>query len=58
MESRMERGEAMVAQGISTTTMLLFIDAVKYLLPRCSRGGRGIVEDMRYERRRAEACVD
>ena len=25
---------------------------------RCSRGGRGIVEDMCYERRRAEACVD
>jgi hypothetical protein len=31
---------------------------LKYLLKRCSRGGRGIVEDMCYERRRAEACVD
>jgi hypothetical protein len=30
-----------------------------YLLQSCSRGGgRGIVEDMCYERRRAEACVD
>jgi hypothetical protein len=27
-------------------------------LQTCSRGGRGIVEDMCYERRRAEACVD
>ena len=27
------------------------------LLQSCSRGGRGIVEDMCYERRRAEACV-
>ena len=28
---------------------------LQYLLQRCSRGGRGIVEDMCYERRRAEA---
>ena len=28
------------------------------LLPSCSRGGRRRVEDMCYERRRAEACVD
>jgi len=28
------------------------------LLQTCSHGGRGIVEDMCYERRRAEACVD
>ena len=31
---------------------------LQYLLQSCSRGGRGIVEDMCYERRRAEACVD
>jgi hypothetical protein len=31
---------------------------LQYLLQRCSRGGRGIVEDMCYERRRAEVCVD
>ena len=31
---------------------------LQYLLQSCSRGGRGIVEDMRYERRRAEVCVD
>ena len=28
------------------------------LLQSCSRGGRKRVEDMCYERRRAEACVD
>jgi len=28
------------------------------LLQSCSRGGQRIVEDMCYERRRAEACVD
>jgi len=28
------------------------------LLQSCSRGGGRIVEDMCYERRRAEACVD
>jgi hypothetical protein len=28
------------------------------LLQNCSRGGRRRVEDMCYERRRAEACVD
>ena len=31
---------------------------LQYLLQCCSRGGRGIVEDMCYERRRAEALVD
>ena len=31
---------------------------LQYLLQSCSRGGKGIVEDMCYERRRAEACVD
>ena len=29
---------------------------LQYLLQSCSRGGRGIVEDMCYARRRAEAC--
>jgi len=28
---------------------------LQYLLQSCARGGRGIVEDMCYERRRAEA---
>jgi hypothetical protein len=28
------------------------------LLQSCARGGRGIVEDMCYEMRRAETCVD
>ena len=31
---------------------------LQYLLQSCSRGGRGIVEDMCYERRRTEALVD
>jgi hypothetical protein len=31
---------------------------LQYLLQSCSRGGGGIVEDMCYERLRAEACVD
>jgi hypothetical protein len=31
---------------------------LQYLLQSCSRGGRGIVEDMCYEVRRAEACWD
>ena len=31
---------------------------LQYLLQSCSRGGRGIVEDMCYERRRSEALVD
>jgi hypothetical protein len=30
---------------------------LQYLLQRCSRGGRGIVEDMCHKRRRTEACV-
>ena len=30
---------------------------LQYLLQSCSRGGRGIVEDMCYERRRAEALA-
>jgi hypothetical protein len=31
---------------------------LQYLIQRCARGGRRIVEDMCYEIRRAEACVD
>ena len=39
---------------------LLFIGScllLQDLLQSCSRGERGIVEDMYYEIRRAEACV-
>jgi len=39
---------------VSRVCFLLLQD----LLQSCSRGGRRIVEDMCYERRRAEACVD
>jgi hypothetical protein len=31
---------------------------LQYLIQSCSRGGRRMVEDMCYEIRRAEACVD
>jgi phosphoribosyl-dephospho-CoA transferase len=31
---------------------------LEYLIQSCARGGRRIVEDMCYEIRRAEACVD
>jgi len=31
---------------------------LQYLIQSCARGGRRIVEDMCYETRRAEACVD
>ena len=37
--------------------LLLFITA-ELLIQSCARGGRRIVEDMCYEIRRAEACVD
>ena len=45
------------------TFMFLFLFSVcvlllQDLLQSCSRGGRRRVEDMCYERRRAEACVD
>jgi hypothetical protein len=31
---------------------------LQYLIQSCARGGRRTVEDMCYEIRRAEACVD
>jgi hypothetical protein len=31
---------------------------LQYLIQSCARGGRRIVEDMYYEIRRAEACMD
>ncbi len=31
---------------------------LQYLIQSCARGGGRIVEDMCYEIRRAEACVD
>jgi hypothetical protein len=41
-------------EGLQCVCFLLLQD----LLQSCSRGGRRRVEDMCYERRRAEACVD
>ena len=43
-----------VSVGVSSVCVLLLQD----LLQSCSRGGRRRVEDMCYERRRVEACVD
>ena len=37
---------------------LLFITAVPIIIQSCACGGRRIEEDMCYEIRRAEACVD
>ena len=42
--------------GKASKSTCVFI--TQYLSQSCSRGGRGIVEDMCYEGRRAEACVD
>ena len=41
-------------EGLQCVCVLLLQDLVQ----SCSRGGRRRVEDMCYERRRAEACVD
>jgi hypothetical protein len=41
--------------GILCTVCVLLLQD---LLQSCARGGRRRVEDMCYERRRAEACVD
>jgi hypothetical protein len=41
-------------QCVCVYTLLL----LQYLLQSCMRGGRGIVEDVCYERRRVEALVD
>jgi hypothetical protein len=45
-----------VLRETTSRGLCVFITAV--LLISCSRGGRGRVEDMCYERRRAEAGVD
>jgi len=42
-----------VVKSVSVCVLLL-----QDLLQSCARGGRRRVEDMCYERRRAEACVD
>ena len=44
----------MLTSGGVAVCVLLLQD----LLQSCARGGRRRVEDMCYERRRAEACVD
>jgi hypothetical protein len=38
--------------------MIACVLLLQDLLQSCARGGRRRVEDMCYERRRAEACVD
>jgi hypothetical protein len=42
-------------EGVRTCVCVLLLQD---LLQNCSRGERRRVEDMYYERRRAEACVD
>jgi hypothetical protein len=46
----------MVTSTVSVDTCVCLL--LQNLLQSCSRVGRGIMEDMYYERRRAEACVD
>jgi hypothetical protein len=41
-----------------TAPLLTLCLLLQYLIQSCARGGRRIVEDMCYEIRRAEACVD
>ena len=43
--------------SLPSRTMCVFI-LLQDLVQSCLCGGRGILEDMCYERRRAEACVD
>jgi hypothetical protein len=45
--------------GYDTTALIcVCVLLLQDLLQSCARGGRRRVEDMCYERRRAEACVD
>jgi hypothetical protein len=44
--------------GFQKTLVVVYYCSTKYRAVSCARGGRGIVEDMSYEIRRAEACVD
>ena len=47
--------ETNVSQSAGSKVCVLLLQD---LLQSCARGGRRRVEDMCYERRRAEACVD
>jgi hypothetical protein len=49
-----------ITQGICVCVCwdLVCVLLLQDLLQSCARGGRRRVEDMCYERRRAEACVD
>ncbi len=49
---------AVVGGAFAGGRLCVFLLLLQYLLQSCSRGGGGGVEDMCYERRRAEACVD
>jgi hypothetical protein len=49
-----ERAGCIFDQSVYMCVCLL----LQYLIQSCWRGGRRIVEDMCYEIRRAEACVD
>ncbi len=44
--------------GFRVCLLLQYLLSPKYLIQSCARGGRRIVEDMCYEIRRGEACVD
>jgi hypothetical protein len=55
-EVREEASELCVCVFITCVCMLCLL--LQDLVQSCARGGRRIVEDMCYEIRRAEACVD
>jgi hypothetical protein len=48
---------SLVLHGTAVPTMCVCL-LLQYLIQSCARGGRRIVEDMCYEIRQSEACVD
>jgi hypothetical protein len=46
------------SRGLGVWVLCAVCLLLQYLIQSCARGGRRIVEDMCYEIRRAEACVD
>ena len=49
---------AMTGEITKLVSQCVCVLLLQDLLQSCARGGRRRVEDMCYERRRAEACVD
>jgi hypothetical protein len=58
LESNPERERERKSERRKTRSLERCCLLLQFLLQSCSRGGRVIVEDMCYEIRQAEACVD